>query len=233
MSERTWHAYERWAASYDTDPNPQIVLEEEAVLREVDCQPGTAVLDAGCGTGRYSGRFQALGGEVVGLDFSPAMLARARARYPSLSLVLGDLGQTLPFRSRCFDRVNCAQTLKHLASLGSPMQEFARVLKPGGRLVFSVTHPAMTWEGYEMRETPEFILSTEADIHHHALADYVAAIENASLSLEQVDSLPVDERIAALLTPQSFEAVRGRTQIAVFRARKSGAGEGGPESRDG
>ena len=56
MSERTWHAYERWAASYDTDPNPQIILEEESVLREVNCQPGVAILDAGCGTGRYSGR---------------------------------------------------------------------------------------------------------------------------------------------------------------------------------
>jgi hypothetical protein len=51
--------------------------------------------------------------------------------------------------------------------------------------------------------------------------------------LERIVSLRVDERIAALLTPQSFEAVRGRTQIAVFCARKSGAGDEASESRNG
>jgi hypothetical protein len=91
----------------------------------------------------------------------------------------------------------------------------------------------MTWEGYEMRETPAFILSAEADIHHHALADYVAAITNAGLNLEHIDSVPVDERIKALLTPESYKVVHGRTQIAVFRASKGSAGEGTSEPRNG
>jgi len=223
VSERTFRAYERWAATYDTDPNPQIALEEEAVLHEVSCESGIAVLDAGCGTGRYSGCFFGLGAHVVGIDFSPEMLRRARQKNPAIPFVLADLESALPFRGESFDRVNCAQTLKHLPSLATAMKEFARVLRPRGHLVFSVTHPEMTWEGYEMQNTPAFILSAEADIHHHQLSDYRAAIAAAGLTLDRILSVPVDERIRTLLTPASFDTVRGRNQIAVFRASKSRA----------
>jgi hypothetical protein len=101
------------------------------------------------------------------------------------------------------------------------LQEFARVLRQGGVLVFSVTHPEMTWDGYEMRETPDFILSVEADIHHHRTEDYVTEITAAGMKVDRIVSVPVSERIEQYLTPESFRTVRGRPQVAVFRAVKN------------
>lgn len=101
------------------------------------------------------------------------------------------------------------------------MAEFARLLKPGGRLVFSVTHPDMDWTGYELDFEPGFILSLESDVFDHELPYYQTVLEDAGLTLIDVIALHVSEKIAHLLRKRSFEIVRGRPQIAVFHATKA------------
>ena len=220
-SDRTKRAYEQWAAQYDQDPNPQLVLEFEDVLRVVDPKPGEAILDAACGTGRYTVAFHTRGADVLGVDFSAGMVAQARRKNPALRFVIADLREPLPLVADTFDAVNCAQALKHLPSLRTPVTEFARVLKPGGRLVFSVTHPEMDWNGYELRDQPTFILSRESDIYPYRFADYCDTIAEASLQLEDIYHVPVSEKIAHLLTPESFRTVQGRHQVVIFRAMKA------------
>lgn len=53
MTRRPRSAYDRWAGSYDSDPNPQTALEEADVLEVLAKLPPGRVLDAACGTGRY------------------------------------------------------------------------------------------------------------------------------------------------------------------------------------
>ena len=93
-------------------------------------------------------------------------------------------------------------------------------MSPAGALIASVTHPDMHWTGHEMKCTAAFILSERADIHHHRLDDHLGAIAAAGLDLDAIRELPVDERIAHLLTPGSFARVRGRHQVLVFRATR-------------
>ncbi len=102
----------------------------------------------------------------------------------------------------------------------STFAEFARILRAGGRFVFSVTHPDMTWDGYEMRDRPEFLLPDHADIFHHRFSDYLAAIDSAPFAINEIKQLAVSEKIRTLLTEESYEVVKGRFQIVVFRLRK-------------
>jgi len=220
MSERTREAYDQWAATYDSSPNPQIVLEFPEVLALLAPVAGETVLDAACGTGRYSVAIAERGAQVVGLDFSAEMLALARRRMPATEFHAADLSKALPFVSRSFDAVLCAQALKHIADLNFTMREFARVLRPGGRVVFSVTHPSMVWDNYEMREHPGFLLNEHADIIHHQLDDYLAAVENAGLKIAQLLAIPISERIRGLLTERSYGLVAGRIQILAIRAER-------------
>ena len=221
MSDRTKSAYDRWASTYDTDPNPQTTLEFAAVLEAVAAQPGDRILDAGCGTGRYAAAFAQAGAEVTGVDFSERMLAVARAKLPHIEFHLGDLGGHLPFPNAIFAKICCAQTLKHLADLRPALREFGRTLEPHGLLVFSVTHPDMSWDGYEMRVMPDFILSQEADIHHHGWAAYQDALEAARFEGVVRRDIRVSELIAPFLTPASFAAVVGRPQVLLCTARKA------------
>lgn len=220
MTRRTFEAYQRWAATYDSDPNPQTALELDHVVEALALTPDARVLDAACGTGRYFPYLFPRAAALVGFDFAPAMLQRARVRFPSVPLVEADLLRGLPFRATRFTHVLCTQTLKHCPDLAVPIKEFFRLLRPGGVLVFSVTHPDMDYTDYEMRDTPAFILSQEADIIHHSRDDYFDAVAGAGFEDCSLFDVRVTEQISHLLTADSFARVRGRSQVAVFRATR-------------
>ena len=196
----------------------------------VAAAPGEHILDAACGTGRYCGLFQRRGAEVVGIDFSEGMLRVARQKMPTVAFHCVDLTGVLPFPDASFDKVNCAQALKHLPDLKSPLTELARVVKPCGTITFSVTHPEMDWEGYEMSCGLSFNLAAESDIHHHRFWQYFEAIDRADLRLSAFRQVPVGEKIREFLTTESFQKVKGRYQIAVFQAMMDGTTSTGRSS---
>ena len=142
----TEEGYRSWAESYDQPGNPLIDVEQPVVRAIIDrLGPGRA-LDAACGTGRQAEYLAGLGHQVVGVDSSPEMLARARRRVPRAALVLGDL-QRLPIADETIDLVVCALALVHLPALGAAIAEFTRVLRPGGHLVISDIHVVSLYLG--------------------------------------------------------------------------------------
>jgi SAM-dependent methyltransferase len=102
---------------------------------------GKAVLELGCGGGQWSTFLADAGARPVGLDLSDAQLAAARSqmrtRFP---LVHGD-GEDLPFRDESFDVVLSDHGAMSWADPYRTVPEAARVLRPGGRLVFNATTP--------------------------------------------------------------------------------------------
>ena len=72
--------YDRWSEVYDTDGNPLILLEEPIVRGWLGDVAGRRVVDVGCGTGQYASCLTAAGANVVALDFSEGMMARAKRR---------------------------------------------------------------------------------------------------------------------------------------------------------
>ena len=94
-------------------------------------------LDAGCGTGFLSLEMAARGHRVSGIDFAPAMLAAARRKAAAQGLSVhfeeGDAEQ-LPFPPGSFDLVISRHVLWTLPHPEAAIDEWIRVLKPGGRL---------------------------------------------------------------------------------------------------
>ena len=111
-------------------------LTAQAVVR-----PGDDVLDACCGTGDLAIAVARAGGTVTGLDFSPAMLARARRKAPALEWIEGDL-LSLPFADASFDSATVGFGVRNVEDLARAVDELRRVLRPGGRLgVLEITRP--------------------------------------------------------------------------------------------
>lgn len=122
-------------------------LGKDTVVHEIiDQLPPSTALDAACGTGRFADYLAGHGHRVVGVDSSPEMLARARARVPSGEFLLGDLHQ-LPFADNCVDLVVSGLALSHVPTLEPVLAEFARVLRPGGHLVVSDAHHEIVFRG--------------------------------------------------------------------------------------
>jgi SAM-dependent methyltransferase len=113
------------------------------------------VLDYGCGYGRTLGEMVQAGYQnVVGVDFSAAMLARCRQEFPQASLVRND-GRTLPFESDSLDAVLLFATLTCIPQNEAQralIAEVERVLRPGGLLYISdllINEDARNRERYE------------------------------------------------------------------------------------
>ncbi|MGD0253486.1 MAG: bifunctional demethylmenaquinone methyltransferase/2-methoxy-6-polyprenyl-1,4-benzoquinol methylase UbiE [Verrucomicrobiota bacterium] len=105
-------------------------------------KPGDRALDLCCGTGDLSLAFAQCGAEVVGLDFSGAMLEIAekrrqknlKAQTSNLKFIQGE-AQQIPFPDHSFDIVTVGYGLRNLTSWETGLAEMYRVAKPGGRLV--------------------------------------------------------------------------------------------------
>jgi SAM-dependent methyltransferase len=125
---------EAYAAHRSTDGRDVEILSE--FLRRLPDEP--RLLDAGCGQGTPVLRRLDSAGRAVGLDFSAEQLRLAADAVPDAPLALGDLTR-LPFAPDVFDGIVSFHALIHvpLAEHQTVADEFARVLRPGGRLLVS------------------------------------------------------------------------------------------------
>jgi ubiquinone/menaquinone biosynthesis C-methylase UbiE len=194
------------------------------------CEPvtGRSVLDLGCGEG-YCSRYlrQQGAGEVIGLDLSAGMVAAALAQEQceplGIRYVQGDARDLSRFSGQTFDLVLSSFMFNYLdiAGMEACMREVARVLRPGGRLVFAVPHPALPF--LHPAETPYYFEVTaagyfsardghfsgcvwrrdgtplELQLRHKILEDYFQALQAAGFSgLPVVRELHVTPEILAI-----------------------------------
>ena len=119
------------------------------MLRLAGDVSGRRILDAGCGSGPLSAALLDRGAVVTGFDVSAAMVELARKRLgDDADLQVADLAAPLPFADAEFDDAVSSLVLHYLEDWAVPLAELRRVLKPGGRLIASVNHPAAYAIGY-------------------------------------------------------------------------------------
>ncbi|MEU7895197.1 methyltransferase domain-containing protein [Nonomuraea sp. NPDC049152] len=124
--------------------------DRPAMLELAGDVAGARVLDVGCGAGHYAAELLARGAEVVGVDGSGTLLDHARARVGERAeLRLHDLEEPLAFADDAsFDGAVCALVFHHLTRRAQLLGELRRVLRPGGWLLVSTTHPAADWQHF-------------------------------------------------------------------------------------
>lgn len=133
--------YDGCAAWYD-QRNSGAASANRALLEDLLGPGGGRCLDLGCGTGQNFAALRATGRTVVGLDYSADQLHLARGRAAGgEALVRGDAA-ALPFADGAFDSVVTVWLSTDVDDFAAVLAEAARVLRPGGRLVYLGAHPA-------------------------------------------------------------------------------------------
>jgi SAM-dependent methyltransferase len=174
-------------------------------------------LDLACGTGVAFERLVRLGWSVVGVDVSPDMLEVARAGAQALDVELVEADAVrLPFADASFDAVVSLMTHTDFDDGGAVFGEVARVLRPGGRLVYIGSHPCflcptverrhgephLLHPGYRRRgwwhDAPGFRFGREGlrgrvGVNHLPLADFLNAVLGAGLRLDRVEEPGADD----------------------------------------
>ena len=185
----TGETYRQWAATYDDPGNGLFDLDAPFVEAVCAALPVGVALDAGCGTGRLIPPLLARGHRVLGVDASPAMLARARLRAPEADLLVGDL-RDLPLADGAVDLVVTGLALTHVDDLGATVAELARVLRPGGHLVISDVHHELVLRGSTPKTEGADGRPRMATVRRHTVGDFLRAGLAAGLSLRGFDEQP-------------------------------------------
>jgi ubiquinone/menaquinone biosynthesis C-methylase UbiE len=159
-------------------------------------RPAWRVLDVATGAGHTALLFAPHVAQVVAVDLTPAMLAQTEklAQERGLDNIVTRLAdaEALPFAEASFDLLTCRLALHHFPHPEQALAEFARVLKPGGRLAFSdnITVPdapaAAYYNAYEKLRDPS---------HHwvYALAELERMFSAAGLVVEAVKQAAMKE----------------------------------------
>jgi len=142
--------FERWALRYDRSWLnefvffPSIRACQEEILRWQRIRAARAfdMLDVGCGTGTLLSLMASdeHSERLVGLDFSREMLSRAAAKFAGAEraarfFAINADAERLPLADASFDVVTCCNSFHHYPHQRRALDEFARVLRPGGILI--------------------------------------------------------------------------------------------------
>ncbi|ONI69250.1 SAM-dependent methyltransferase [Kribbella sp. ALI-6-A] len=113
---------------------------ERAMLTAFAELTGDPIVDLGCGAGRTTGFLKAIGCDISGIDLSPKMIELARKNYPGVTFEVGSMTE-LSFKDGELGGVLAWYSTFHIprAELPGLFTEFARVLRPGGRVLIG-TH---------------------------------------------------------------------------------------------
>jgi len=146
--------------------------------RLVDLADGGPMADVGCGPGHVAFHLAAAGGDVTGVDLSPAMVDEARRRFPELAFAVADL-HALPMANGGWAALAAWYSLVHLtpSELPPAIAALAGSLRPGGWLAVAVH------EGVGARHMDEWFGQTVAlDFTFHGREPVVAAFAAAGLA---------------------------------------------------
>ncbi|MGU7773315.1 class I SAM-dependent methyltransferase [Burkholderia sp. MR1-5-21] len=140
QDEFTTFEHEGWehvVARYQDDFERLTVQADIPLLDALGVSDGTRFLDVATGPGWLAAAAASRGATVTGVDFSAAMIAQARRRYPGIEFQEGS-AEALPFADERFDAIGISFGMLHFADPDKALSEAYRVLRFGGKLAFTV-----------------------------------------------------------------------------------------------
>lgn len=184
---------QEWDAKLYDDKHAWVWKRGEGVVELLAPQKGERILDLGCGTAHLTARIAASGAEVLGLDASEGMIAKARAEFPQLDLRVAD-GRDFRLEAPV-DAVFSNAALHWMQPPGAVLACVARALKPGGRLVAEMggkgnlatllesVRASVLGAGFD---APRI----EDDLYFPSPAQYAALLEGHGLGVRQMLHFP-------------------------------------------
>ena len=181
-------AYEVWSNSYDADRNLTRDLDEEISRLILEGRRRRSILELGCGTGKNTRWLSQIADRVQALDFSPAMIERARqkAEFENVTFTVTDITGEWPIADRSISLISGNLVLEHISDLRPVFAEAARVLSPGGEFFVSELHPFRQYQGVQAHFARDGgTIAIPAFVHH--VSDFLNAARDQALSLQRLE----------------------------------------------
>jgi ubiquinone/menaquinone biosynthesis C-methylase UbiE len=170
----------------------------DAELRRL--KPGAPILDIGCGTGEYVKKFSAMGFKLSGMEPAVSMREAAQKNNPKLKILDG-VATALPFKDESFDLVFAIEVFRylHIEDFRQSMAEMLRVLKPGGRMFFSMVNKYALDGFYALQRVRQLVNRSTADTKHPHCEFFTPASLKAEMNRAGINEVEVFGRMLASL----------------------------------
>lgn len=218
--------------TYDEDLGQSswiMAAEAREWFRLLDLSAGKDLLEVACGSGGMTCRMaRDTGARCVGVDINPNGIeaaqeqARAQNLADRVEFRLIDAGKRLPFDDASFDAIFCNDSINHIPGRADVLKDWRRVLRPGGRLLFTdpvvVTGP-VTNEEIRIRSSIGFFLFLPAGENERLLAGAgftVLEVRDVSEATASVSQRWRDARAKRREALAEFEGEKGFDDLQKF-----------------
>lgn len=243
--DTSWGNVAGWYDSLleDSDGSFQSKVIMPNLIRVLDPKKGMIILDVACGQGYFTRAFKSAGAAASGCDISRELIEAAKKHSPAGIDFHVALAHRLSFAaSDSIDAVTIVLALQNIENMAEVLVEVSRVLKPGGRLIVVLNHPAFripdrsSWQwdeklGKQYRRVDAYLSDAKKLIDmspgeidknkkeftvsfHRPLQSYVKAMNKAVLSLTRLEEWISHKK--SQKGPRAEEEDRIRKEIPLF-----------------
>jgi ubiquinone/menaquinone biosynthesis C-methylase UbiE len=212
-NDTSWGGVASWYDDYLKDEDTyQAKVIAPNLMRMLSLREGERVLDVACGQGYFTRLAREKSGDVAGADISKELIAKARAQAPDASFYVAPASNLNFAKDGTYDAALCVLALQNIEDLPATFKEVRRVLKPGGRFVFVLNHPAFrvlkrsSW-GFDedakaqYRRIDGYLSSAKVSVdmhpgrarsattvsYHRSLQDFFKALSGAGLAVTRLE----------------------------------------------
>jgi SAM-dependent methyltransferase len=134
--------YERYWAGNAVAPLRDFDMKWPVLAPMIPAKPDITILDYGCGNGYVLDQMRRLnpGARFFGVDVSEAALTAARDRLPDVTFYRVKDGGHVPLDGGAVDFIFCSEVVEHVYDTQVTFSEFARLLRPGGRILLTTPY---------------------------------------------------------------------------------------------
>ena len=182
------HAYNSWAAQYDSNENKTRDLEAIALKKLLSGKTYKHCLEVGCGTGKNTEWLLTICDQITAIDLSQGMLDIAKNKIKSSKVNFSevDITKDWTFAKDIYDLVTFSLMLEHIEDLNAVFQKVAKVTAKGNQVYIGELHPFKQYAGSKARFETETGTQVLTCFNHH-VTDFIQAANTSGFQLLQLD----------------------------------------------
>jgi ubiquinone/menaquinone biosynthesis C-methylase UbiE len=235
--------YDQLVGESGSEYHREVVLP--GVMRLLQPQRGDAMLDIACGQGVLCRMLHERGIAMTGVDAARELIAAAKKRSdPAIHYHIADARELDFLRAEEFDAAACILAIQNIHPIAGVFESVARALKPGGRFVLAMTHPAFRgsketswgWDQAQMvqfRRVDRYLIPRKSPIvahpgkspgvytwtFHKPIESYVKAARGAGLLIDALEEWPSHKTSTS--GPRAPAENQARKEIPMFLALRA------------
>jgi len=181
-------AYNLWADQYDTNFNKTRDMEAIALRETLAELNFGSCLEIGCGTGKNTEWLLSKSNEILAIDLSEEMLAKAKEKIKSEKVLFQqfDINQPWTFASKQFDLIVFSLVLEHIENLDAIFKQASNSLVKGGYVYIGELHPFKQYAGSKARFETEQGEQIVNCFNHH-ISDFILAAKKQGFEIADVN----------------------------------------------